>query len=72
MPLKVKKRGDIWHYSGTVAGRRLRGSAKTTQKSEAEKFAGREMQLYTLDYKFEDGTWGCEIWACRLFVTRSP
>ena len=48
MPLKVKKRGDIWHYSGTVAGRRLRGSTKTTQKAEAEKYANevesRELQ----------------------------
>jgi integrase len=39
MPLRLKKRGDIWWYSGTVAGRRLRGSTKTTQKSEAERFA---------------------------------
>lgn len=39
MPLRLKKRGDIWWYSGTVANRRLRGSTKTTQKSEAERFA---------------------------------
>lgn len=39
MPLKLKKRGEIWHYSGTVAGHRLRGSCKTTQKPEAEKHA---------------------------------
>jgi integrase len=39
MPLRLKKRGDIWHYSGTVAGRRLRGSTKTAQKAEAEKLA---------------------------------
>lgn len=41
MPLKLKKRGDIWHYTGTVAGRRLRGSTKTTQRAEAEKEANR-------------------------------
>ncbi len=35
MPLKLKKRGEIWHYSGTVAGRRLRGSTKTAQRAEA-------------------------------------
>jgi integrase len=36
MPLRLKKRGDIYHYSGTVAGRRLRGSTKTTLKDQAE------------------------------------
>lgn len=41
MPLKLKKRGDIWHYTGTVAGRRLRGSTKTSQRAEAEKEANR-------------------------------
>jgi integrase len=48
MPLKLKKRGEIWHYTGTVAGRRLRGSTKTSQRSEAEKIANetetRELQ----------------------------
>lgn len=39
MPLRLIKRGDIWHYAGTVAGRRLRGSTKTAQKAEAEKIA---------------------------------
>lgn len=39
MPLKLKKRGEIWWYSGTVAGRRLRGSTKTTQKLEAQRIA---------------------------------
>lgn len=48
MPLKLKKRGEIWHYSGTVAGRRLRGSTKTSQKAEAERITNevesRELQ----------------------------
>lgn len=48
MPLKLKKRGDIWHYTGTVAKRRLRGSTKTSQRKEAERFANeiesRELQ----------------------------
>lgn len=35
MPLKIYKRGDVWHYRGTVAGRRLRGSTGTTDKSIA-------------------------------------
>ena len=41
MPLRLKKpkNSDIWHYSGTVAGRRLRGSTKTTRRAEAEKVA---------------------------------
>jgi len=39
MPLKLKKRGDIWWYSGTVDSRRLRGSTKTSQKLEAQRIA---------------------------------
>ncbi len=41
MPIKIYKRPgkDIWQYTGTVAGRRLRGSTKTTQKSEAQRKA---------------------------------
>lgn len=48
MPLTLKKHGDIWHFSGTVAGRRIRRSAKTAQKHEAERLANeaesRELQ----------------------------
>lgn len=48
MSLKLTKRGEIWHYAGTVAGRRLRGSTKTSQKSEAQRIANevesRELQ----------------------------
>ena len=48
MPLKLKKHGEIWHYTGTVAGYRLRGSTKTSQKAEAERIANetesRELQ----------------------------
>ena len=39
MSLKLVRRGEIWHYTGTVAGRRLRGSTKTSQKTEAERIA---------------------------------
>jgi len=35
MPLKLYARGKIWHYRGTVAGRRLRGSCKTAEKAIA-------------------------------------
>jgi integrase len=37
MPLKLYKRGTIWHYRGTVAGRLIRGSTKTSVKSIAER-----------------------------------
>lgn len=39
MPLKIFKRGDVWHYRGTVAGRRLRGSTGTASKEIAARFA---------------------------------
>ena len=35
MPLKLYARGKIWHYRGTIAGRRLRGSCKTADKAIA-------------------------------------
>lgn len=37
MPLTLYKRGKIWHYRGTVAGERRRGSTKSEKKSVAEK-----------------------------------
>jgi integrase len=39
MPFKIHKRGEVWHYSGTVAGRRFRGSTRTTVKATAERIA---------------------------------
>jgi integrase len=39
MPIKIYKRGDIWHYRGTVAGRLLRGSTKTARKEVAQRIA---------------------------------
>ncbi len=47
MPLKLYKRGGIYHYKGTVAGRRLRGSTKTASKEIAERVAAGK----------EDGQW---------------
>lgn len=40
MPLTLYRRpgGKIWHYRGTVAGRRLRGSTGTAKKAAAERF----------------------------------
>lgn len=37
MPLKIYRRGEIWHFSGTIAGRRLRGSTKTADKETAKR-----------------------------------
>ena len=39
MPLTISRRGEIWHYSGTVAGRRLRGSTETSDKALAQRIA---------------------------------
>lgn len=41
MPLTLYQRGKIWHYRGTVAGNRLRGSCKTTDKTKAARKASR-------------------------------
>lgn len=38
----LTKRGDIWHYSFTVEGKRFRGSTGTTDKKLATDFAIRE------------------------------
>ena len=38
MSLKLYKRGEAWHYRGTIAGRRLRGSTGTSQKEAAESY----------------------------------
>jgi integrase len=37
MPLKLYKRGAIWHYRGTVAKRRLRGSTGAASKEIAQR-----------------------------------
>lgn len=37
MPLTLFQRGPIWHYRGTVNGRRLRGSTKTADRKVAER-----------------------------------
>lgn len=39
MPLKLYRRGKVWHYRGTVAGRKLRGSTTTASKEVAERIA---------------------------------
>lgn len=37
MPIKLYRRGKVWHYRGTVAGRRLRGSTQSTSKEVAQR-----------------------------------
>lgn len=39
MPLKIYRRNGIWHYRGTVAKRRLRGSTGTASKEVAQRIA---------------------------------
>jgi integrase len=39
MSLEIYRRGKIWHYRGTVAGRRLRGSTGTKDKANAQRIA---------------------------------
>lgn len=39
MPLKIYRRGEIFHYRGTVAGRRLRGSTGTADRETAQRIA---------------------------------
>jgi integrase len=39
MPIKLYRRGAVWHYRGTVAGHRLRGSTGTANKELAARIA---------------------------------
>lgn len=41
MPLRIHKRkgSNVWHYGGTVAGHRLRGSTGTADRREAQRIA---------------------------------
>lgn len=48
MPLKLYKRGSVWHYRGTVAGRRIRGTTETEDKARAQRIAAeREKREWT-------------------------
>lgn len=51
MPLKLYRRGKVWHYRGTVAGRRIRGSCKTADKELAARATA----------KIEDREWKCSV-----------
>jgi integrase len=39
MPIKIFKRGEVYHYRGTVAGRLIRGTTRTTSKEVAQRIA---------------------------------
>lgn len=39
MPHEIYQRGRIWHYRGTVEGRRIRGTTGTTDKATAQRIA---------------------------------
>ncbi len=39
MPLTIFRRGKIWHYRGSVAKRRLRGTTDTADKTTAQRIA---------------------------------
>ncbi|HEX5508443.1 MAG TPA: site-specific integrase [Pseudolabrys sp.] len=51
MPLKLYRRGKVWHYRGTVAGQRLRGSCKTADQALAARTAA----------KIETAEWKCHF-----------
>jgi hypothetical protein len=51
MPLTLYRRGKVWHYAGTVAGQRLRGSCKTTDQAIAARTAA----------KIETNQWKCHF-----------
>lgn len=51
MPLKLYRRGKVWHYRGSVAGQRLRGSCKTTDQALAARTAA----------KIETAEWKCHF-----------
>jgi integrase len=44
MPLKLYRRGKVWHYRGTVAGRLLRGTTQTASKETAQRIAAAKEQ----------------------------
>jgi len=51
MPLKLYRRGQIWHYRGKVAGRYIRGSCETADKDIAARTTA----------KIESDQWKCHF-----------
>ena len=52
MPLTLHRRGKNWHYRGTVAGRRLRGSTGTADRTIAERIKA-EVEAKAWDRRFD-------------------
>lgn len=52
MPIKLYQRGKVWHFRGTVAGRRLRGSCKTSDKAVAARQVA-EIEAKQWKYNFD-------------------
>ncbi|MGB3314530.1 MAG: site-specific integrase [Albidovulum sp.] len=52
MPLTLFRRSKIWHYRGTVAGRRLRGSTGTADRAIAERLKA-EVEAKAWERKFD-------------------
>ncbi len=52
MPLALYRRGDVWHFRGTVSGRRLRGSTGTSDRNIAERIKA-ETEAKAWDRKFD-------------------
>lgn len=51
MPITVYKRGKIYHYRGTVTGKRVRGSCGTADKKTAQRFAAElEAEIWKGDF----------------------
>lgn len=65
MSLKLKRRGKFWHYEGTVAGRRLRGSTHATDKAKAERVAA-EVEHLAWQRRF-DGP-GADLTMAQVFT----
>lgn len=42
MSLRLYRRGKVWHYRGTVAGKLLRGSTRTSDRTAAQQIAARK------------------------------
>jgi len=52
MPLTIYKRGKIYHFRGSVAGRRLRGTCGTSDKKIAQRFVA-ELETETWKGEFD-------------------
>ena len=59
MPIKIYRRGNVWHYRGSVAGRRLRGTTGASEREDAEVIAA----------KIESRAWQSHIHGPETIIT---